>query len=86
MKLQLNKKKLKNLSKDAQILPGDMTPQIGGGITAAATCPPTTTQDETVITCDSDCVECDPIGPGGGGGISNDLQCVNTDNTASFAC
>ncbi len=31
MKLQLNKKKLKNLSKDAQILPSDMTPNIAGG-------------------------------------------------------
>jgi hypothetical protein len=38
MKLKLNKKSLKNLSKDAQILPGEMTPQIGGGITAAANC------------------------------------------------
>ena len=32
MKLQLNKKKLKNLSKDAQILPENMTPNVGGGI------------------------------------------------------
>lgn len=31
MKLRLNKKKLKNLSKDAQILPNNMTPNIGGG-------------------------------------------------------
>ena len=31
MKLQLNKKKLKNLSKDSQILPDNMTPNIGGG-------------------------------------------------------
>ncbi len=31
MKLQLNKKKLKNLSKDNKVLPADMTPQIGGG-------------------------------------------------------
>jgi len=31
MKLKLNKKKLKNLSKDSNILPADMTPQIGGG-------------------------------------------------------
>ena len=31
MKLTLNKKKLKNLSKDAQILPNDMTPNVGGG-------------------------------------------------------
>jgi len=34
MKLQLNKKNLKNLSKDAQILPSDMTPEIGGGASA----------------------------------------------------
>lgn len=32
MKLQLNKKKLKNLSKDTQILPDNLTPNIGGGI------------------------------------------------------
>ena len=31
MKLQLNKKKLKNLSKDAQALPEDMTPNVAGG-------------------------------------------------------
>jgi hypothetical protein len=36
MKLQLNKKKLKNLSKDAQILPGDMTPNVGGGTGSAS--------------------------------------------------
>jgi hypothetical protein len=30
MKLTLNKKKLKNLSKDAQILPTEMTPNIAG--------------------------------------------------------
>jgi hypothetical protein len=32
MKLQLNKKKLKNLSKDNQLLPVDMTNQVGGGL------------------------------------------------------
>ncbi|SFD64903.1 hypothetical protein [Pseudoalteromonas denitrificans] len=31
MKLKLNKKKLKNLSKDNKSLPADMTPQVGGG-------------------------------------------------------
>jgi len=31
MKLQLNKKKLKNLSKDNKALPADMTPQVAGG-------------------------------------------------------
>ena len=31
MKLKLNKKKLKNLSNDAQVLPADMTPKVGGG-------------------------------------------------------
>ena len=30
MKLKLNKKKLKNLSKDNNALPADMTPLIGG--------------------------------------------------------
>jgi len=30
MKLKLNKKKLKNLSKDKNALPAEMTPQIGG--------------------------------------------------------
>lgn len=32
MKLQLNKKKLKTLSKDANILPSEVTRQIGGGV------------------------------------------------------
>ncbi|WDE08718.1 hypothetical protein SG34_032970 [Thalassomonas viridans] len=31
MKLQLNKKKLKNLSKDNQALPMALTPQVAGG-------------------------------------------------------
>ena len=31
MKLQVNKKKLKNLSNDAQMLPAEATPKIGGG-------------------------------------------------------
>ena len=32
MKLKLNKKKLKNLSKDKNALPADMTAKIGGGM------------------------------------------------------
>jgi hypothetical protein len=36
MKLQLNKKKLKNLSKDNQALPMDVTPQVGGGYLSGA--------------------------------------------------
>ena len=31
MKLKLNKKKLKNLSKDNLVIPAEMTPQIAGG-------------------------------------------------------
>jgi hypothetical protein len=31
MKLKLNKKQLKNLSKDNKVLPLDMTPQVGAG-------------------------------------------------------
>jgi len=31
MKLTLKKKKLKNLSRDAQALPAKMTPQVAGG-------------------------------------------------------
>ncbi|WDD97396.1 MULTISPECIES: hypothetical protein [Thalassomonas] len=31
MKLKLNKKQLKNLSKDNKALPAAMTPQVGGG-------------------------------------------------------
>ncbi|WP_170940796.1 hypothetical protein [Pseudoalteromonas sp. NBT06-2] len=31
MKLKLNKKKLKNLSKDNKTLPANMTPKIAGG-------------------------------------------------------
>ena len=34
MKLKLNKKKIKNLSKDNKTLPADMTPQIAGGFSA----------------------------------------------------
>ena len=41
MKLQLNKKKLINLSKDAQILPEDMTPNVGGGTLRSVGCPAT---------------------------------------------
>ncbi|MEP1446299.1 MAG: hypothetical protein ABJK37_09345 [Paraglaciecola sp.] len=37
MKLTLNKKKIKNLSKDASVLPSDMTPQVGGGWATAQT-------------------------------------------------
>ena len=32
MKLKLNKKKIKNLSKDKHSLPANMTPQVAGGI------------------------------------------------------
>ncbi len=39
MKLQLNKKKLKNLSKDSAILPSDLTPKVvGGGETGSCGC------------------------------------------------
>jgi hypothetical protein len=38
MKLQLNKKKLKNLSKDAAVLPADMTPAVGGGVVRTEWC------------------------------------------------
>ena len=31
VKLKLNKKKLKNLSKDKKDLPAEMTPQVAGG-------------------------------------------------------
>ncbi len=31
MKLTLNKKKIKNLSKDNKSIPSEVTPQIGGG-------------------------------------------------------
>ena len=31
MKLKLNKKKIKNLSKDRKSIPAEMTPQIAGG-------------------------------------------------------
>ena len=49
MKLTLNKKKLKNLSKDKSALPTTMTPQIAGGARTRfsandyATCPYTET-------------------------------------------
>ncbi len=35
MKLELNKKRLKNLSRDSKALPLDMTPQVGGGCGSA---------------------------------------------------
>jgi len=55
MKLQLNKKKLKNLSKDAQILPSDMTPNIGGaGTNVTRWC----TIDRESIHCNSDMGDC----------------------------
>jgi len=38
MKLQLNKKKLKNLSKDAKVLPEKMTRNIAGGINNSNGC------------------------------------------------
>ncbi len=38
MKLKLNKKKLKNLSKDNNALPADMTPKIAGGNYTGYTC------------------------------------------------
>ena len=38
LKLKLNKKTLKNLSKDNDILPQDMTPQIGGGLRDSSQC------------------------------------------------
>lgn len=31
MKLELNKKQLVNLSQDSQVLPNELTPQVGGG-------------------------------------------------------
>jgi hypothetical protein len=31
MKLELNKKQLVNLSQDAEVLPNELTPQVGGG-------------------------------------------------------
>lgn len=37
MKLKLNKKKLKNLTKDTKALPVDMTPQVAGGYTTYRT-------------------------------------------------
>ena len=73
MKLQLNKKKLKNLSKDAQILPSDMTPNIGGGVPE-----PDTDQ------CYTDPYFCTRPYPGGGtgdgqGGVSGyDRTCTRT--------
>ena len=46
MKLQLNKKKLKNLSKDVQILPEDMTPNVAGGTRSlGGACNPIITRD-----------------------------------------
>jgi len=38
MNLKLNKKKLVNLSKDAKVLPDQLTPQIGGGTARTGGC------------------------------------------------
>lgn len=40
MKLELHKKQLVNLSQDANILPNELTPQIGGGAVTAGCFPP----------------------------------------------
>ncbi len=39
MKLELHKKQLVNLSQDAQVLPNELTPQIGGGAITQQWCP-----------------------------------------------
>ncbi|WP_281561392.1 hypothetical protein [Thalassomonas sp. RHCl1] len=44
MKLKLNKKKLKNLSKDNKTIPAAMTPQVAGGIRSP--------ELETIVVCD----------------------------------
>ncbi|SFD76879.1 hypothetical protein [Pseudoalteromonas denitrificans] len=46
MKLVLNKKKIKNLSKDHKSLPSDLTPKIGGAYrdTYTNNCPPGATR------------------------------------------
>lgn len=81
MKLKLNKKTLKNLSKDTSVLPADMTPQVGGGITAAVNCPTDTTLPTTQINCNSD-------GNCGGGGDPDDptFLCGWSDNCVSGYC
>jgi len=49
MKLQLNKKQLKNLSQDAQVLPFNMTPNVvgaGPGPSPTASCGCDTSREE----------------------------------------
>ena len=67
MKLNLKKQNIKNLSLDSNQLPSGITPQIGGGITAAANCPPGTTQ-ESITNCPSE-------------PCSQDLECASFGGT-----
>lgn len=68
MKLTLNKKALKNLSKDSQILPDEVTPQIGGGVLTDNGCPATVACEESFNTCPEDTCGTGSAGCGGGGG------------------
>lgn len=72
MNLSLKKQKLKNLS-PANSLPSAATPFVGGGITAAAGCPATTTQESVVChtqNCSQDIV-CASFGGTCGGCLSD---------------
>jgi hypothetical protein len=55
MKLTLNKKTIKNLSKDAKALPADMTPQVGGGAESKF-CPVPTTHETGVCNTNYNCI------------------------------
>lgn len=78
MKLKLNKKNLKNLSKDAQVLPANMTPVVAGGSYECATdTTPGTWPTPSQNTCN-----------GGGGSntcITND-RLLNCNVTGSCGC
>jgi hypothetical protein len=82
MKLTLNKKKLKNLSKDAQILPNNMTPNVGGGGTnhcqSADYCTTGVGYTDGCATnnCNSDMTACGTV-------ITDDVFC---DATGSCGC
>ena len=68
MKIQLNKKKLKNLSLDNQVLPNGMTPQIGGGTGKNSnTCTRTNECEQETAWCDPNSNWCGGGGTGGGG-------------------
>lgn len=67
LKIKLNTKTLKNLSRDSRAIPGDLTPQVvGGGLT------PNTTNFQTYWGCGGT-----GTGGGGGGDATRGINCIS---------